>query len=162
MIGPKKQSSLPYREGSWFAVPLRSGGYGVGVIARLAPPILLAYLFGQRHNAVPGLHDVEGLQPVKAARKLRVGDLGLANGEWPIIGVSERWQRDNWPMPSFIRRDDLSKHVWRVTYDDTDPGEPVREESCEFDTTGLENDALYGYGAVELLMTKLIEMQGAD
>jgi hypothetical protein len=30
-------SKLPHTEGTWFAVPLRDGGYGVGVVSRVAP-----------------------------------------------------------------------------------------------------------------------------
>lgn len=43
-----------YREGSRFAVPLRQGGYAVGLVARVNPRgVLLGYFFGPRHD-VPG------------------------------------------------------------------------------------------------------------
>ena len=36
-----------YREGDWFAVPLRDGGYAAGLIARANPKgVLLGYFFG--------------------------------------------------------------------------------------------------------------------
>lgn len=28
---------LPYREGTWFSVPMPTGGYAVGVVARATP-----------------------------------------------------------------------------------------------------------------------------
>ncbi len=46
--------NLPYQEGDWFAVPLRSGGYGVGLVAR-APGngIVLGCFFGTRYDTLP-------------------------------------------------------------------------------------------------------------
>lgn len=151
MMEDTKQPSLPYREGSWFAVPIWGGGYNVGVVARLAPPIIFAYFFGHKYSTVPKLRDLVGLKPSHATRKLRVGDLGLVNGEWPILGFLDGWQREKWPMPEFIRRAPFSARAWRVTYEDSKPDEPARKDTCILDTTGqqLENDALYGYGSVE-------------
>jgi len=31
----KNDTGLPYEEGTWFAVPLRTNGFGVGIIARM-------------------------------------------------------------------------------------------------------------------------------
>lgn len=149
---------LPYQEGSWFAVPLREGGYAVGVVARMAPAgrIILTYLFGSKHDTVPNLADVAQLQPKDACKCLRIGDLGLMNGKWPIIGDSQYWEQQAWPVPSFVRRDDMSKRAWRVIYSDADPSKLEREESVPYEISGLEENGLYGYGAVELLMTKLL------
>ncbi|MES2742725.1 MAG: immunity 26/phosphotriesterase HocA family protein [Pseudomonadota bacterium] len=149
---------LPYREGSWFAVPLKSGGYATGVVARTAPAgrIILAYMFGPLLAQVPPLDQVEQLRPGDALRRLRTGDLGLVNGSWPVIGHAQSWSRTDWPMPSFIRRAEQLQLAWRATYSEADPGKLEREESVPYDTGGLESDSLYGYGATELLMTKLL------
>ncbi|WP_198432657.1 immunity 26/phosphotriesterase HocA family protein [Burkholderia ubonensis] len=111
---------LPYSEGTWFAVPLRTGGYAIGVVARMAPKgkIVLAYFFGPKCDAVPALSEVEGLKPTDAIKCVRLGDLGMVNGEWPIIGASPGWAREDWPMPSFIKQDPLSNRVWLVRYAD--------------------------------------------
>jgi hypothetical protein len=148
---------LPYHEGSWFAVPLRDGEYAVGLVARMAPRgrTILAYLFGPKRKTVPKMADVASLQPKDAIKCLQIGDLCMMNGEWPIIGESHLWERKAWPMPSFVRRDDLSKRAWRSIYSDSDPSKLEREESVPYDIE-LERDALYGYGAVELLMMKLL------
>lgn len=149
---------LPYHEGSWFAVPLRTSGYAVGVVARMAPKgkVILVYLFGPRRDSVPTVADVAHLQPNEASKCIKIGDLGLINGKWPIIGDSQDWEKQVWPMPSFVRRDDLSKRAWRSIYSDTDPSKLEREEPVPYDITELEESGLYGFGAVELLMTKLL------
>src|SRR4051812_43143904 len=107
-MGALLMKSLPYREGSWVSIPLRHGGHALGVVARMAPGgrIVLAYLFGPKRDAVPALADVVWLRPKDAIRHLRIGDLGLLNGEWPVVGELPNWDRSAWPMPSFVRRDD--------------------------------------------------------
>ncbi len=149
---------LPYREGSWFAVPLKSGGYGVGVVARTAPAgkIILAYLFGPRCDVLPGLGELAQYRPGDAVRRVRTGDLGLLNGTRRVIGETDGWDRLAWPMPPFIRRADSLKRAWRATYSEVDPSKLEREEGVPYDTEGLESDSLYGYGATELLLTKLL------
>ncbi len=44
---------LPYKEGTWFAVPLKCGGHAVGIATRIAPKgrVLLAYFFFSLLNA---------------------------------------------------------------------------------------------------------------
>lgn len=149
---------LPYQEGTWFAVPLKGGGYAAGVVARMAPPgrIILTYLFGPRRAALPALADVDHFRAGDALRRLRTGDMGLVNRSWPIIGSAPSWDRRAWPMPAFIRRAELLRRAWRVMYCDADPGRLEREESVPYDTGDLESDSLYGYAATELLMTKLL------
>ncbi|MGK5079395.1 Imm26 family immunity protein [Janthinobacterium sp. HLX7-2] len=150
--------SLPYREGSWFAVPLPGGGYAVGVVARTAPAgrIMLAYMFGPKRETLPSLDELEGLQPAQAVRRLRTGDMALLNERWPLLGDSGHWNRAAWPMPAFIRRNESLQRAWRASYADANPAKLDREESIAFDTPGMESDSLYGYGATELLMNKLL------
>jgi hypothetical protein len=70
---------ISYQEGTWFGVPLRHGGFGIGVVARKAPKggTILAYLFGPKRIAVPTLADVVPLTAADAVKCLRMGDLGL-------------------------------------------------------------------------------------
>lgn len=156
--------SLPYREGSWFAVPLPGGGYAVGVVARTAPAgrIMLAYMFGPKRDSLPTLDELEGLQPEQAVRRLRTGDMALLNERWPLLGDSRHWNRAAWPMPAFIRRNESLQRAWRASYADADPAKLDREESIPFDTPGMESDSLYGYGATELLMNKLLAPEPAS
>jgi hypothetical protein len=148
---------LPYREGTWFAVPLREGGFAVGVVARATTKgkVILCYFFGPHRTAVPSLSDLERLKPSDAIRVLRVGDLSLICGEWPIIGQTTSWKRSDWPMPPFIRRSELSGRAWRVQYSDADPNAMDREEPESYNTK-LEEDSVFGSGAVELVLTKVL------
>jgi len=149
-----------YHEGSLFAVPLTDGGYGAGLVARLAPgsKIMLAYLFGLRFERLPSLEALPPLGPQDAVKVLRVGDMALANRRWPVLGEYVEWNPQVWPMPQFLRRMERLQRAWRVTYADADPSRSEREESVPFDTPGLEADSLYGYGSTELLLTKLLSL----
>jgi len=117
---------------------------------------MLVYLFGPRRDAVPTLADVHGLQAPSALKALRTGDMALANGRWQVIGDAQDWDRAAWPVPRFLRRADALKRAWLATYSDNDPGKPEREESVPYETDGLEADSLYGYGSIELLLSKLL------
>jgi hypothetical protein len=150
-----------YNEGSWFAVPLQDGGYGVGLVARLSPgtKIMLAYLFGPKRPRAPSLDELAELMPRDAVKVLRVGDMALASGHWPVLGQASHWDPDDWPVPQFLRRADALRRAWRVTYAETDPSRSEREESVPYDTEGLETDSLFGYGSTELLLSRILERQ---
>jgi hypothetical protein len=147
-----------YREGTWFAIPLRKGGFGVGVVARATTKgkVILCYFFGPRRTCIPGLSEVERLRPQNAIRTLRVGDLSLMRGTWPIIGQSESWKRSDWPMPVFIRRDQVLQKAWRVYYADTDPSSVIREEPEPCEANSLPRASLFGAGAAEIELTELL------
>jgi hypothetical protein len=147
-----------YKEGTWFAIPLRrGGGYGIGVVARAKKPCVLAYCFGPRREFVPKLDEVLKLKADSCLTVLRIGDLGLVSGRWPITGNDPLWIRSDWPMPVFIRREILPPfRNWRVYYSDTDPNEVIKEELEPSDRLELPEDILSGYGAAEIRLTKLL------
>lgn len=149
---------IPYCEGSVFAVPLRTGGYALGVVARISSGKsggLLGYFFGPKREFLPNANEVPVLKASDALRVLRFGDLALINNEWPILGVVSEWSKELWPMPFFVRRDDLSKIAWRVRYSDSNIFEVLEESPEPFDSK-LERDATFGSGAVELLLGRLL------
>jgi hypothetical protein len=148
---------LTYHEGSIFLVPLRNGGYARGVVARASPKGrgLFGYFFGPRLASIRSLA-FEDLIPSKAVTRLHFGDLGLINREWKICGEIQNWDRSEWPMPDFVRRDPLGKIKPRlVRYSDTDPNKILEEYPVD-DDSGLEVDSLSGYGAVEIKLSKLL------
>jgi hypothetical protein len=149
--------TLPYAEGSVFLVPLRNGGYARGVVARARQggKVLLGYFFGPR-LASPEAAEISGLKPAETVLRLRFGDLGLMNGEWPIKGTIPGWERSQWPMPEFVKRDPLrKKKPVLVRYSDVDPA-CVEAEILLSGEDQLEADLLSGYGSVEIKLTKLL------
>lgn len=146
-----------YHEGDVTAVPLTSGGFGVAVIARVAPQgkIAYGYLFKMRLKDASEQSDPLGLDPRNSVLQLRFGDLGIIKGEWPIIGRIPNWNRAEWPMVAFARRDDLSRQAWKVTYSDTDPSARESEVPCAYESD-LPRDALFGSGAVETTLTQIV------
>ena len=116
---------------------------------------LFGYFFGPR-LASPAVATLDGLDPGKATLRLIFGDLGLMNGEWAVLGTVPDWDRSKWPMPDFVRRDPLGKRKpVLVRRSDTDPMRVEAEYAIE-DDSGLATDALSGYGAVEIKLTKLL------
>lgn len=149
---------LTYGEGDVFAVPLRDGGYGVGVVARMnGKGAVLGYFFGRRYDEPPELGDLEDLVAIENVLVQCFGDLGLIRGTWPVVGRLPGWRREEWPMPAFGRREELTGRCWRVEYDDDDPNSRPREvlislEECE----RLPEDGAAGSGFIEARLTRLL------
>lgn len=152
-----------YREGDWFAVPLDEGGFAVGLVARANPGgVLLGYFFGPRRKEVPSLEELADLEPSQAGLVAMFGHLGLKGGTWPIIGRSASWRRSDWPMPVFVRYEELTGRLFRVVYKDDDPNEVIGEEQIE--SVGKEEypkDGLLGARAAEKVLTALLRRTAA-
>jgi hypothetical protein len=147
---------LPYTEGSVFLVPLRDGGYARGVVARAAPEgkVLFGYFFGPKIVSTEAIA-ADDLAPGKEILKVHFGDLGLIKGKWPIRGRVPNWNRTEWAMPDFVRREPISNRTWLVRYSDTDPSRVVAEELVDAACT-LLTDSTSGSGSVEIKLTKLL------
>lgn len=153
-----------YSEGDWFAVPLRTKGYAIGIIARATRKggILLGYFFGPRRGHLPKLDEVRNCRSTNAILIARFGDLGLLNCDWPVLGHF-KWNRGSWPVPAFARKDVVSGHVLLVEYDDDDPSRELRLKKLgQWDLSRYPEDGLFGYGAVELRLTKLLEESASN
>ncbi len=154
--------SLPYAEGDWFAVPLSSGGFASGVVARSSTKgrVLLGYFFGPRRPAPARLQELEALTPQDAILVARFGDLSLVRGEWAVLGRSTWWNRDEWPMPPFVNRDPLTEETWKVEYSDKDPNVMTgRSAIFPEEGAGLEPDRVCGAGSIEVQVDKLLQPQ---
>jgi Immunity protein 26 len=149
-----------YSEGDWFTVPLREGGFAVGVIARAMPGkkgILLGYFFGPRREHVPQLTELSVLSASDAVLVARFGDLGLIEGTWPLLGPIDGWDRNAWPIPAFGRLQELTGRALKLIYDDNDPSWPISEKRIDSqELADLSTDDLFGAGAVEIALTDLV------
>lgn len=147
-----------YTEGDWFAVPLRTSGFALGIIARANPKgALLGYFFGPRRQDQPGLADSTGLRPDQAVLVGRFGHLGIRGGSWPLLGQEPGWDRSAWPSPIFVRYEELTGRTFHVRYDDADPTRVIGEtlvNPCPAEQG--PKDGLMGAGFVELRLTALL------
>ena len=149
---------LPYEEGSVFAMPLGNGGFARGVVARSTRVgrVLLGYFFGP-HLETSASATLDHLHPDQAVTRIRFGDLGLIDGRWVIIGKVPNWDRADWPIPDFVRRDPISRKAWLVRYSDVDPLRSASELLSDYDDLqGLDSDGLFGAGAAETKISKLL------
>ncbi|MGH2377209.1 MAG: immunity 26/phosphotriesterase HocA family protein [Candidatus Limnocylindria bacterium] len=138
-------------EGDAYAVPLPGGGYATVVVARVAPKsgVTLGYFFGPRAPTVPDVGSLEGLRPHMATLTSKFGDLGIVQGTWPRIGRVPDWDRRQWPMPLFKRREPIGGRLWRVEYDADNPNSTPRESPIgEAEAAALPEDGLHGDVAV--------------
>jgi hypothetical protein len=152
------KKKLPYRDGDWFAVPLRDvAGFAVGVVAAHdGRGGVIAYFFNKRFDAMPSLAEIDGLDRGEVLRAMRFGDLGLINEKWPVLTRREDWVASRWPIPDFGRRGPDGS-AWRVVYSADDLRGPTREEPITADECDqLPRDALSGAGAVERVLTQLL------
>ncbi len=150
--------TLNYSEGTWFAVPLREGGFAVGLVVRATSkgPHILVYLFGPKRESVPSLAEVASLRAPSAIKVARTGDLHRLDGRWPLLGQSHDFRRSDWPFPRFVWSDEIVRRAWAVQYAEDDPGLAIAKEPVEFGTSVLDRDSSLGAGAVELVLTKLL------
>jgi hypothetical protein len=106
---------------------------------------------------LPSIEELRGLRPDRAILVQRFGDLNLVEGNWPIVGKSEGWNREEWPMPLFGRFVEIDGKAWRVEYKDDDPNSIPRETRISVDESEkLPSNSLLGAGAVEIRLTKLL------
>jgi hypothetical protein len=147
-----------YKEGDWFAVPLRDRGFAVGVVARSNPKgALLGYFFGPRHDKVPSKDVAAGLTPSQAVLVGKFGHLGLEWGTWPILGRHRDWDREAWPIPILIRYEELTGRTFQVFYDPDDPVKLLREQQVDAGVAEQgPTDGLMGAGFVEIRLTSLL------
>ena len=153
-------TTQPYAEGDVFAVPLRDGGYAVGVVARMdSRGSVLGYFFGEHYDEPPALAEISDLNPVDNIWIKIFGDLGLIRGKWPVLGQLSGWSRERWPMPSFGRHEELTDRYFCVEYADDDPNSQPRErEISQAEFAYLPEDGLAGFGFVETRLTTLLGM----
>lgn len=151
-------SKRRYCAGDWFAVPLRDGGFAIGVVARVSTGgVLLGYFFGPKVDVVPSLDAVGELRATDAVMVRRFGHLGLEQGKWPILGRLATWEPAAWPMPVFVRYEELSGRSFRVVYADDNPNELLREQQVPpGDSEQGPKDGMLGAGAVEKVLTGLL------
>ena len=144
-------------EGNLYGVPLGNGIFGVCLVARAGRLGTLGYFSNQAYDRLPNIGDAVFLRG-DAAWVALFGDLGIVNGEWPLIGPIPHWNRELWPLPVFGRMSELSGRAFRVTYDDSLRSRPAVEAADPDEVANLPKDSLAGSGFAEQRLRKLLTM----
>ena len=103
------------------------------------------------------MRDLGELTAASAILLGQLGDLGLKEGRWPIIGRNLNWERSNWPMPPLVRYEEHTGRIFQVTYDENDPSRRTGEVRV---APGVSEhrpaDGLMGSGYVEIALSSLL------
>jgi hypothetical protein len=159
----EKKKVRKYNEGQWFGIPLRQGGYALGIIVRGSYKTKggLGYFFGPKYARIPDENDTIEKKKDDAVLISWFGDLGIINGNWPLIGSSHQFSRDEWPIPIFGREISLIPNRGMIIeYEDNPKGEWRVQKETPVDLkeiTGLPVDGFLGGGVIEIKLTKLLE-----
>ena len=151
-----RSSKRKHPEGTWFAVPLRDGGFCRGLMARTnGKGSAFGYFFGPKKATIEELPNVSDLHPKDAILLGQFGDLGLLNGEWKAFEKDTYWGRTDWPLPPFVRVNEETNTATKTTYNDN--LEIISEEPCDPSLANIfPEDCLMGYGFVEITLTHLL------
>ena len=150
---------INYKEGDIFTLPLRNGGFGVGLIARTSPHnngVLLGYFSDKKFENKPTIEEANSLAIFPYI--WRFGDLSLIDNTWINLGSYKHFENNKFTPPLFIRRDPLSKKAWEVRYSNQDITKIESEIPTDFNRHDLETDGLSGSGAVEIMLGKLLNL----
>ena len=148
-------------EGVVFSVPIQSGGYCMGVVARISKgrgaKSILGYFFSPRHQLIPNLDALESLRADRAILIAILGDLGFYEGHWSILGSLEEFDRAKWPMPEFGSVLPGGLNPRRITYDPDNPDICLQENPCTLEeVVQLPRNGLFGAGAIELVLDRIL------
>jgi hypothetical protein len=150
-----------YAPGFWFAVPLQTGGYGLGVVARATRSALtLGYFFNLKRLDLPTPEDTVGLKKDDAILVCMFGSLALNSGEWPVVARKDPWHPNDWPVPTFSHVDAVDRSLaYGRVYDEKDLRKVGQRPISLADAAKLPTDGVYGYRAVEIELARLLSAQ---
>jgi hypothetical protein len=154
------KSKVKFQEGDVFAVPLDEGGYILGIIVRNNKIAPLGYFFKKVYPEVPDNCELD-LSKDSLLTAVVFGVIGLARGEWPIIGRVEGFQRKDWPVPLFQKEMLDSVGSYAVEYSDDDFTNPVGVHRLpEEEVAKLPPVGLFGYQALISYVSMLLKEEG--
>jgi len=155
---------VKYDEGQWFAVPLRNGGYALGIIVRGRYKTRggLGFFFGPKFDEIPTEKETYSKNKDNPILVCHFGDLGIIRGQWPLIQNGKPFYREDWPVPSFHRILPFPEGkavIVEYRQDYSGMEAPLRETltAATEEVINLPEDGLFGSGAVEIVLTKLLE-----
>jgi hypothetical protein len=100
----------------------------------------------------------EGLAAQDAVLVGMFGYLGLKQGTWPLIGRLDEWDPAAWPIPTFVRYEELTGRSFQVFYDEHDPNRVVQEVQVAPGAAEQgPKDGLMGAGYTENVLNRLVD-----
>jgi hypothetical protein len=154
---------IEYDEGQWFAIPLRKGGYAIGIIVRGSFKTKggLGYFFGPKYLKLPTGNDTFEKNSFNPILIGQFGDLGIIRDDWPLINDGKPFVYDDWPVPFFQRVLPLPEgKIVIVEYGQRYSGNdlPIHERITDVsdELLKLPKDCIHGSGAVEIILTNML------
>jgi hypothetical protein len=138
--------------GKLFVVPLKNGGYSVGLVARQEKNILLGYFFDTYFLEQPSKIESFVVDKNNVCLICLFGILGLKNNEWTVIGDLSNWDKNEWSVPIFKQKDLLLDIYYAITYDD-DLNEVSRVKISKENAKTLFKSGIHGSGVVESILS---------
>lgn len=146
------------RPGNWIAVPLPSGGYVLGLIARRKhgrmTQSMFCYFFGPRRLRLEDVRGSPELKPTDRIAFAYTSDRGIKVGRWTVVGALENFDMAKWPMPPGLgiiltQRPEIGlRTLW--AYDDLTLEQSGPEETrFVYDPDKYPQNARFGYIAME-------------
>jgi hypothetical protein len=159
-----------YFEGQWFAIPIKDLGFCLGIIVRGGRKTHggLGYFFGPITKNLPSEKEIIGKKASDAILIAMFGDLGIYNGEWPIIPTNNRFNKEEWPVPLFKRKlDFVEDKVLLIDYGQDFSGLDLPKSEILVKKSKRNEkypeDSLFGYKALEArLSSKLAKAVSTD
>jgi hypothetical protein len=115
---------------------------------------------------MPSLAESEGYSTRDAVYVGRFYDDALISGRWPTIRSSSTWERNDWPMPEFHRRDSQSfaGQSFALQYSEDKPEHLLmrREISLEDEARFPPDDGMLAPERLEYLVAEILGAPPAD
>jgi hypothetical protein len=143
-----KTKKIKFKEGQVFAVPLRQGGYVLGILVREYIKITLGYFFNKIYPTIPDKVDKSEISIDKIALIALFSSMGIEDGYWPLVETNLLFKKGDWPIPLMKMQDPLTEKYYSVLFDETlinDERKLISEEIAQ----KLFDHSLHGYVSLE-------------
>jgi len=125
-------------------------------MARYYDDEILAYFLNRLYDNLPSASKIE-FEKRNIIYIVKASALGLKKGVWPILGNWGNWNRDEWNVPPFFKKDLIDHTKYKIFYDVHLKfiKQEAINESEDFST--YPADGVAGYGFVEKRLLRLLE-----
>ncbi len=143
--------------GDWFSLRLSNGQFAHGLATRTHKRIYgLGYFFGPATDVPMDPADLSRAHAESAVLIGKFGFLGFKTLDWQVLGHDSSWREEDWPIPQFVRHEELTGKTYLVTYDSGIYG-PVKETLVPPGHAAIgPEDGAMGHGFVVARVSRLL------